>query len=581
MSVQCIGLVFSSYEDKELSTSPHSIIVPLNNGHLIPITVSRVLSKIADFVMYEFDDDSEKEAYLKVWNEEYPHSFRGAGAQLDLLLHRAYRCLHGINLSSPHLVAHVSKECMFPVPSTGNTDGSFYFLPESITAAVQLYRCVRRSYFSCRKRVPAEVFKCILSVLPKEKESTKMTAIKNFIYTANKETSLLLQSNDDLNDEMRVENDLDCLPNYFPSWILRHSDNILEAESICDDGHVECAKDIQLVRKGIWEYLADEPLPKLGSSSFFEGSQYDGSDRSLFERKVASETEIAVSKQLCAIIYAIAYDPSDEKKWYRAGLCIAVKLNLILDRLIPAERKFKLDTFLPPKNRKAKETVWRKERGKPRDLRILLADQRLSYIQSSSTRAEILGHDLSVYIEHQFCSAISLKMLQENLVKSEFDSRSKGILDSMISLLETRKYSLWQHEWGSFYVSALQLMRQRCFHIAACLSKEKEGIMGEEGIYSQVAESFGTAIYDELGFSARKQTCFEKRRKAILAAKLFQSSLESLRSSVAKDGKNCPATWESLLMIGKCYEKIANTLQGESYQGTRMYENYMCKALER
>jgi hypothetical protein len=594
MTVQCVGLVFSNQEDKEISNLPRCILVQVKNGYFLPLVVSRVLSKVADHVMREFHD-VDKMASTKadaLWNEEYPDSFRAAGAQLDLLLHRAYRCLHGINLSGPHLVSQVSKESIFPIPTSGSLDGLLYFLPESIDAAVRLYRCVRRSYFNCRKRVPAEVFKCILSVLPKESENKKVTAIQNFIYAPQKDTDLFLKLDEDPQNVMCVDYGFISLPHGFPTWILQdteHDQNknvVALHEDICDCD--ESTKDIHLVRKGIWEYLANDPLPKLGYCSTHENIQYDGSDRSLLERKVATDTEIAVSKQLLAIINAIGYEPTDENNWYRAGLCIAVKLNLILDRLIPAENTFRLERFLPPRSLKRTERFSRKKRGQSQEGKKLLIEQRLGFVRSSTSRSKILGHDLSVYMEYQYCSATNLKMLQDFFLRSHsyqsLDSMSKELLNSTISLFHKGELSFWQHEWGSYFVSALQTMRRRCFHVAMHLSKQK--VNGAcEGIYSQVAETFGTALYDEIGFSAWKQTYFEKRRKAVLAAKLFQCSLESLRSSVAEDSNDCPATWESLLMIGKCFEKIANTLRDEAFLesegGRRMYEQFMNQALER
>jgi len=603
-TVQCVGLVFSNQEDKEISILPSCKLVQVKQAYFLPLVVSRVLSKLADYVMKEFHEgdigsegesqgegESERLTSVKavaLWSEQYPCSFRAAGAQLDLLLHRAYRCLHGINLSGPQLVSQLSKESIFPIPSSGNLDSSFYFLPESMDAAVKLYRCVRRSYFNCRKRVPAEVFKCILSVLPKESENVKVTAIKNFIFTPYKDSDFILKTEENPENITYVDDDFVSLPHDFPTWILKDTENIRNEsdEALNEDLCHNPTKDVDLVRRGIWEYLANDPLPKLGSCSTHESIQYDGSDRSLFERKVATDTEIAVSKQLLAIINAIGNEPMDETNWYRAGLCISVKLNLILDRLIPAENTFKLEQFLPPRSMKRTGRAWQKGHGQTRDRKKLLKDQRLGFIRSLTRRSKVLSHDLSVYMEHQYCSATSLKMMQDYFVQSDtyqsLDSVSKELLNVTLSIFHRGELSLWQHEWGSFFVGALQAMRRRCFHVAMYLSKQKvNGVY--DGIFSQVAETFGTALYDEIGFSARKQTNFEKRRKAVLAAKLFQCSLDSLRSSVAEDSNDCPATWESLFMIGKCYEKVANTLKEEAHlesEGERMYEHFMNQALE-
>ena len=95
---------------------------------------------------------------MAIWDETYPFGFRGAGAQLDLLLHRAFRCLHGINISSPHLATQVAKDAVYPTSFTGIPGNELYFLPESTMAAmIRIYRCAKRAYSNGRRSIPQDI----------------------------------------------------------------------------------------------------------------------------------------------------------------------------------------------------------------------------------------------------------------------------------------------------------------------------------------------------------------------------------------------------------------------------------------
>jgi len=564
-TVQCIGLVFSHYRDKDLATAPSCVLFPPKDGFFLPLIVARSLSHIADFVLIEFSERKDRPRNMAVWEDEFPCGFRCAGAQLDLLLLRAYRCLHGISLTSSHLMTQVVKDAVVPPLHQGSTDHSlYYFRPESDKAAIRLYRCVMRSACNSRKRVPVppDVFDCIRSALPKETEDEHGRAIKAFIF-GKRDELIFCPSKEDAENIMSGDH-IDAIPTDFPSWILQDSTGQLEG----------VASDIQIVQKGIWQYLADSPLPRIGSNSTSNGVQYTGIDRTAAERTVAASTEVAVEKQLFAIINALRYDALNENKWFRAGLCIAVKLNLILDRLIPAERGFTFDRFSPPIDLNERRKAWNRDRCRIRVISKLLKYQRRAFVQSTSRTNHIeisKSSDLSAYMQHQFCSTKSFE------ATSHFLHRSKT--EEMSGRKRTRSLSV--HERGSCFVSALKLMRHRCFRMAMYLSKQKEATNSKESIYSHVAETFGTAEFDAISSSVFRQTMFERRRTSIMALKLFQASVDSLRSSISDDSDNCAATWEALFMIGKCCEKIANTLKEEDFidKGERLYEKFMHQAL--
>jgi len=563
-TVQCIGLVFSNHEDSELSVQHCCTISPIKEGFFLPLIVARVLSSISDHVLTEFCEKKEHRCRKKaIWDEVYPFGFRSAGAQLDLLLHRAYRCLHGINVSSPHLMNQVGKDAVYPPPSTLPPQNLQYFLPESTKAAIQIYRCVKRAYSNVRRSIPLEALDCISSALPKVKESEKVLAVKKFLFAGSNEVPFSI-SEETPASIMSNSESADPIPPDFPAWLLEDATDAGGGEENTAPQITSALQDdIQIVLRGICEYLAEGSLPRIGSNSESSGIQYSGADRSLQERKLAAEAEVASHKKLCSIINAFHYDPSDEKKWYRAGLCIGVKLNLILDRLIPAEQRFESDQFCLSRvaSLDERDKQWLKDRGYPRDAAKMLKDQRRSYRKLSSRRSGALGTNLSIYMEHQFCNPESLQALESSLVNScqiqsntaaeqALSTKDKAYLSSLRSKFQQGDYSQWQYHWGASFVSALRLMRHRCFRIAMHLSKKKEIYTKQESIYSAVAEASGTAYYDAIGFSARQQTKFETRKTAQMANECFQSALESLRSSVSDSG-DVPATWELLFMIGK------------------------------
>lgn len=553
-TVQSIGLVFSNYEDGELSVQPPCVYSQGKNGFSLSLIVVRVLTAIADFVMVQFAQERQgRSRQAAIWDDEYPFGFRCAGAQLDLILHRAYRCLHGINISASHLISHVAKDAIYPHSSTTSPANKVYYLPESTPAAIKLYRCMKRAYSNGRRSIPSDVLGCISTALPKMRETEKIDAIKKFIFGNRGEKTFNIDAETPTSVESAAE-PLDKIPRDFPLWLLEEAGD--ENNSSLDD---ELQKDISVVRKGLAQYLAEGPIPSIGlNSESNNGVQYNSTDRTLLERKIAADCEIASNKKLCSIIKALHYDSSCEKKWYRAGLCIGVKLNIILDRLIPAERGLQNNNFYPPSfdDVNKREKQWSKERGYRRDALKLLSDQRRTFMKIQSRRHGLLGSDLAVYLDHQFCNPQSLKKLQDGLVGEHgIQAGHQSFLESMIIEYGKGNLSSWQRQWGSCFVTALRLARHRCFHMAMFLERKKEGSLEEaskeESIYTEVAETLGTAHYDSIGFSIRDLTKFEKRKKAQIARSCFRSVLECLRSSIDKESDSVPATWEPLFMIGK------------------------------
>ena len=514
-SVQSVAMVFSDHSDKEISTMESCTLIPFTKGYFLPLIVARLLSNMADFVLINFG--------TSIWDEAYPFGFRSSFAQLDLLLLRAYRCLHGFNFNAPHLASKIERDLIIPTNSSTATNGLFYFRPESCDAAIKLYRCVIRSVFESKKRIPIEIFDCIRSLFPKDSANENVQAIEEFLYNPKSNNTFILNS----------------IPEGFPSWILEDG----KCNSITQEGD----SDIMRCKRGIVEYLADSSTLGLG-------------DKQTSEHSAFLEVELAIEKQFNAIIQSLSYDPKNEAKWYRAGECIAIKINHILDCVIPAERKIRNKKIAPAMTSDLMIQQWKAYKNRKMSIEQIKRRQWRQFLKENCQNFSI---SLDVYVKHQFCS---FKSLQEMEVEINFPANTFTSFQGI----------------GYKFVSALRLIRFRCYQMTLYLSKQKEAsLIGiESSMYSEYAENFATSEYDSVSFYDTKICDFEVRERSMNALRLFQAALDSLQSSITND---CyAATWESLFMIGKCYEKVSSTLTKEKFQEaqTREYEQIMIAAME-
>ncbi len=321
-TVQCIGLVFSSHSDEDLSSDLTCIISPIHGGYFLPLITVRVLTNISDFVLLEFNEENDQEQTRKpIWDDEHPFGFRRVGFQLDLLLHRAYRCLHGICISSPHIQNMVDKDAAIPTPVSSPSTNNKCFRPESTQAAIQLYRCVKRAYSNGRRNIPSYIFDCISSSLPPARESERVQAIKKFIFCGNQDVPSDFSGESPESISLTTEI-IDDLPSDFPlDLFVTHSiddhtsvvkKTSHEASSILED-------DIEVVRQGMCEYLVDSPIPTIASNSQFDAGNQSASGQ-LEHALAAAKSEIACSKKISAIVKALHYNPKDENKWYQVSI---------------------------------------------------------------------------------------------------------------------------------------------------------------------------------------------------------------------------------------------------------------------
>ncbi len=250
----------------------------------------------------------------------------------------------------------------------------------------------------------------------------------------------------------------------------------------------------------------------------------------------------------------------------KAGLCFETKLNLILDRLIPGNCGYKSDQFYLASfsTLAERDSCWKEKRGRQYDFDTLTKKQIHRYQKEMSRRIALTQTDQSMIMDCQWCNFDSLVAFEEAFLKAVLveesipsTSKDKDFLLSLRTSFRHGNYSQWRRHWGIIFVNTLRIMRHKCFCIAMYLSKKRE-VSGEDSIYSTVAEASGTAYYDAIGFSTAHQTKFEKRRKAKLAKKCFESALESLRATTKTDSDKVLATWEINFMIGKVREVLYN-----------------------
>ena len=125
--------------------------------------VVQCLTQISDLVLANYSSGNKK----GIWGE-YLFSFRSTGAQLDILLHKAYRVLHGINLF-PYGVQSFTKEIAVPSTTTSVTfESDIHVKPSSAEAASQLNGCVMRAYGNGCGTIPNDVLEYISASLPAE-----------------------------------------------------------------------------------------------------------------------------------------------------------------------------------------------------------------------------------------------------------------------------------------------------------------------------------------------------------------------------------------------------------------------------
>lgn len=496
-SVQCIDLVFSSCDDADMKSN--------NWGNFLPLIVSKVLGDISDFVLEHFSED-KMSINKAVWVEEYPFGFRRSGAQLDVLLYKAYQCLYGVDLSMQH--------------------------SNNIKSSAQLYRCLMRTYKGGRKTISTDVLECILSALPEVDESPVLIAVKNY-----------LRQNEQVDCQYPKESQIDILdPRSNIDTGSTLSSSLLHEPR--QDQENDMNNEVYIVRKGICEYLAEGSLPTIGSGSISKQEE-SGVTK---ERELASQAERAVCKKFNFIIDSLNYEPTNPSRWYRAGLCLGVKIDIIMDRLANVNNAYNSSDFYLKgfPDLESRDSEFQNIYNDSQTLTSLIEKQYNDYLDAESEKDVILGNDCFAYIDSEWSNFSSLRTLCVQLGNS--DSQDDLQHWSMIqSKFDEGNYIEWQHIMGRMFVNALQKIREKCFKVAFLFSKMNDD---DYELHAEIAESIGTMYYSDIEFSPRRKTAFEVRQRCLLAQHYFEHSLKSILQNEQADQHDL-AEFELLFMIGK------------------------------
>uniref|UniRef100_A0A7S4JCT2 Uncharacterized protein n=1 Tax=Odontella aurita TaxID=265563 RepID=A0A7S4JCT2_9STRA len=506
-------------------------------------------------------------------------------------------------------------------PSIAVTSKPTKFKPESVKAAAQLYRCIRRAYSNSRRSPPKASLECVESSLPEIEETAVSKAIQEFVFSPTPIDSFVSCESASAVVAERVPKTNSLLPN-FPHWVLdkemvtdrkHQSEPSIISAPVGDD---VTTKEILLVKKGICFSLAEGPLPKLGGSDSNASSgpseskgESSGSTNESVERETSARHEQALWKKFQRILAHLCYDPTNSDDWYRAGLCLNFKAELICDRLSPITEPYESSKFFAAAVGDLKATSVLNEK---RELSKLLSQQFDHHKKNEESSLTFLGKDLSAFVRYPWTKfselracAKEIESLQTNLGGAEKESlfgtpqneRSPAWLEIERKFTD-EGYGAWETAWGGIFVAALHTMAKKCLTTALYFAEkhEKEGKACDDPAYD-ISECLGTHYYSELmgggqyGYPMRKLNGFMKRHLAEAAASHFLMALNFVPPT---DSDSLPEepTYEQHFMIGKCNEKIATTLAGEAFQGEdsilkddqprtdRAYECWMNRALE-
>lgn len=530
-AVHCIDNTFGTVDDNEAVSFSRCDCYMTRFGPTLPLVASRVLNNFAEILLRVFyeDDSTTNVAQDPVWLD-YPDGVRTTGLLTDALLYKSFRCLHAFALVHANDTRDVSSTSSRPLGKR--------FQPESVNAAVKLYRCIMRAYSNGRRSPPKAALDMVVDSLPPLQESKKRQGIYSFLFSNGRDCF----SREDL---MKVVlerpdwNDLLCERSGI-SWA------VLEASESSGSSSDDCT----IVRRGISRLLAQAPL---------SSNQESGSDRD--ERATAALAEEEFSRKFSAIIDDLSLgETNDFEGWFKAAQCLIGKADLIADRI-----------GLTNGFSRSRDFVVRERLGKLErkiTLAQLLQEQETSAIMDSNGWVSCLGPDLSAY--SRFCWS-SFSSLQSAMVEiaslpapsychtdpnpGSFtaDAQCRRVQEVLGNLWTEKELALWQQAWGSLFVSSLRQIAYRCMFLALSFAYKGEHTSDErsQGLLTQIFEVLGSLFYSELsgsqiyGYPMRTMPPFIKREAALASLCCFDKAVEI----AAKSGSR--VTWDLLFMIGK------------------------------
>ena len=577
-SVQCCGLVFSGMEESLVCSlvPTRSMQSSCDVGPLLPVVVVRTLTHIADVLLNIYGtDDVDKRG--GVWAEEFPYSVRKTGLQLDSMLHKAYRCLHGFTLTSQNIQNELRDLPLPNIAMGGQIPSSKFYPPESTKAAIRLYRCIRRAY-PCkgRRSPPKQSLECVASILPAARETERSRSIREFMFTGSAPTRPKEGSASNKGPSS-IE-----LPQGFPSWVFDEQDSdpsqevqshepdigINKSEDIPSHCSVEEIKEIRHVRKGICEELAEGPPPRIGTTTatgeVAKESHRNDLENEAIERESTALYEKELQQKFTAILDYLCYEPRDADAWYRAGLCLSFRADIICDRLVRRRNERETVVCTPSSGPKSEQTF---------SLPDLLRHQEETDDKIISQWVPFIGEDLSPYIEHPWATLASLRSCS-NIIKSMIctgqdtpdDDRPDFLAWSQIeNMFKDGDFVGWSSAWGGIFVSAISSIIKKCFFTALYLTGKSSRDDSKREFF-EITEDFATFQYGEImgstayGYPIHVMTAVQKRSLARESKSCFEAAAECMIEN--KLDENLGALY---FMMGKCDEKIASTLANESF----------------
>ena len=498
------------------------------NGPLLPLITCRVLNFCADTLLEQFTgDDSEAGLRSRLW-ADYSVGTRKVGSMLDSLLHKIYRCLHGFNLSS----STESKEGAHV--ATGDSSQPL-FLPEGIKAAAQLYRCVMRTSGFGRKSPPARALGIIQAALPELCTSVRAQNIQQTLFRSK-------PGHFDLKGLVSAAQKAS-------SWEAYFSDIAQCFDMTYDDVEGQADDESSLVRQGIAHLIAQGPLP-----------QYQDSPDADARIETAS-VESELSKKFNALLFELSYgNLANCKNWVKAAQCCWTKAEMIADRIGKQKKIVECRDFV------AKGAICASAEGL--DLSELVSKQELAEERRLVGWIEVVGSDLSVFMDHCWSSFESLKdcsralesQFRDATEKTEELAESIQTYEEITRLFRESAFDVWQQSWGGLFVSGLRSLARRCMAIALFVSYkglDKTIEDSDERLAAEICESLGTYMYSEVsgsqiyGYPMRMLTPKRKRDFAEMAATFYNESLSLQKRNTKPDKEGISADWDILFMIGK------------------------------
>jgi len=482
--VHSISCAFRHVSETEMSSYDANDAYQTPRGPLLPLVTLIALNHVADEILNKFGSG--------VW-EEYPYGMRAIGQVIDDLLCKAYQCVYGFDLV------------------TGSEDDwitGYGRALGSATEGASLYRCIMRmkNYSQGRKPPPKRALDLILKSLPQQISSAQNENLMSYLFhPPNPDDNLLNNIERFLRKDEGWKIDFVDIQPFFDAYYL---------STVRED------EDFIRIRKGVAQLTTQVALP------------YAAETGNTSDHRVASViNEKNFSKRFRAVFESLKMgDLADYEAWYLASECLALKANMILDR-IGCTRGFCSTTNLFPETQ-LEEFPERTE---------------------GPIEQVGLGADLSFFIDYHWSSFASLQECAKAIGSSLNMKKGLAMWKRIDQLRLDGRFHEWQNAWAGIFIESLRVLSFRCIRIALYVLYTRPGNEDSSVLVSEITEHMGVSIYCSLmgsqvvGYQMREMTTVEKRKLATAALACIETSI-----------KACPpfdqckrSTWDIKFLAGK------------------------------